>query len=48
MKQIVKILSILILSNPLMAQKEINYTTTVENWHAKRIQDLKLDDGWLS
>ena len=48
MKQIVKILSILILSNPLMAQKETNYTSTVENWHAKRIQDLKLDDGWLN
>ena len=48
MKQIVKILSILILSNPLMAQKETNYTSTVENWHAKRIQDLKLEDGWLN
>lgn len=31
-----------------MAQNETIYTTSVEDWHAKRIQDLKQEDGWLN
>ena len=31
-----------------MAQNETSYKTSVEDWHAKRIQNLKQEDGWLN
>jgi uncharacterized protein (DUF1684 family) len=48
MKQTIYIALALLLACPVIAQKNINYKQSIENWHASRIEDLKKPNGWLN
>ena len=48
MKQLVALLSLVIISGTVSAQNSQEHKKSVEEWHQKRIDNLKEEDGWLN
>jgi uncharacterized protein len=48
MKQTTIILSLLLLVFAFAFEEDNNYETEIKNWHLKRAENLKKEDGWLN
>ncbi len=48
MKQIANLLCFIFFCGTTIAQNSIEYKSSVNQWHEKRIADLKQEDGWLN
>jgi uncharacterized protein len=48
MKQLVNFLSFIFIAGLVNAQTSPTYKASVDEWHQKRIADLKQEDGWLN
>jgi uncharacterized protein (DUF1684 family) len=48
MKQLLMLLSLVCISGMIFAQNSQDHKKQVEEWHQKRIDNLKEEDGWLN